>query len=153
MPVLRPRVSGGDPHDPNGRIMVGASPAADGTLSAVTKWVPVEVIAFYEAATTPFGMEIAPSLWLLIIAGITVTFLWIAYATADAQKSSRIAWRQVVLSCFAFAFWVIGTTSPDIWVMVHTWWRPGIGAAVIALGAIALPIIDGVIRRLGLPQD
>jgi hypothetical protein len=153
MPALRPRVIGGDVRAHDGRIAAAAAPDRDGLISAITQWIPIELIAFYQGMTIPFGDAIARGLWYTIIAGMLVTFLWIAFATESAQKASRIAWRQVVLSCVAFFFWVVGTTSPDIWKLVMPWWHPGINPAALALGAVALPITDGIMRRLGVPQD
>jgi hypothetical protein len=150
----RPRVVGGDVREVDGKISISTTPDnRDGTLSAITKWIPIEVIAFYEGITTPFGDKISQALVYTIIAGVIITFLWIAFATDNSTAASRIAWRQVILSCFAFVFWVVGTTSPDIWKMVAPWWLPGINPAALAAGAIALPIINGIMRRLGIPQD
>lgn len=148
MPILRTRVRGDD----DGRITIAAE-GKEGAISAVTKWVPIEVIAFYEGITKPFADQIAPYLLYLIVAGLVVTFLWIAFATETAQAASRIAWRQVVLSCIAFFFWIVGTSSPDIWKLHFTWWHPGFGPAALAAGAVILPIADGIMKRLGIRQD
>ena len=153
MPTLRPRVIGGDQPSSTGRIPVAAAAEGDNIASALAKWVPVEVIAFYEGITTPFGNQVAAFLWYAIIAGIIVVVLWIAFATEDKNKSSRIAWRQVIISPFAFLFWVSGTTSPDIWKIIYPWWQVGLNPAILAFGTVALPIIDGILRHLGLPQD
>jgi hypothetical protein len=153
MPALRPRVVGGDQLSSTGRVLVAATDERDGVASSLAKWVPVEVIAFYEGITTPFGSQIARLLWYAIIVGVIVVLLWTAFATEDTTKSSRIAWRQVIISSFAFVFWVMGTTSPDIWKTLYSWWHVGLNPAILALGAVLLPIIDGILRRLGLPQD
>jgi hypothetical protein len=153
MPILRPRVTGGDERERDGRVAASPTSEKDGVISAITKWIPIEIIAFYQGLTTPFGNDLAHWLWWAIVAGTVVTFLWIAFATESAQKASRIAWRQVVLACVAFVFWVVGTTSPDVWKALLSWWVPGISPAALALGAVALPITDGVMRRLGVPQD
>jgi hypothetical protein len=153
MPSLRPRVLGGDVHEQDGRISASGASNRDGLVTAITKWIPVEVIAFYEGITTPFGNAIAGALPYAIPAGLVVTFLWIAFATTTEKTQSRIAWRQVVLSCVAFLFWVIGTTSPDIWKLVLPWWHVGLNPAALATGGILLPISDGIMRRLGVPQD
>jgi hypothetical protein len=153
MPALRPRVIGGDARERDGRLAVSATSDRDGVISAITKWIPIEVIAFYEGVTTPFGNDLARGLWYAIAAGTVVTFLWIAFATESSQKASRIAWRQVVLACVAFVFWVVGTTSPDVWKTLLWWWHPGINPAALAAGAVALPITDGIMRRAGVPQD
>jgi hypothetical protein len=153
MPTLRPRVNGGDVREHDGRISASASSEEDNLVTAITKWIPIEVIAFYEGVTTPFGDKLAAGLLYAVAAGLIVAFLWTAFATEDAKAKSRIAWRQVILSCFAFAFWVIGTTSPDVWRGLYVWWHPGINPAVLAAAAVVLPIADGIMKRLGVPQD
>lgn len=152
MPILRPRVVGGDA-SPSGRLDVDASSNKDSVISAITKWIPIEVIAFYEGLTTPFGEQISGWLFYAIGAGSIVTALWIAFATSDPGKQSQIAWRQVILACMAFIFWVVGTTSPTVWQVIFVSWRPEINSAVLTCGAIALPIVDGIMRRLGIRQD
>jgi hypothetical protein len=151
VPILRPRVLGRDRREEP--IPIAAPPDRDGVISAITKWVPIEVIAFYQGITTPFGDKLSQGLVYAISAGVIVTFLWIAFATESAKAKSRIAWRQVILSCFAFIVWVIGTTSPDIWKVIFVSWHPGINPAFLAAGAILLPILDGILWRLGIPQD
>jgi hypothetical protein len=153
MPILRPRVLGGDFKDRDGRVAISATTDRDGALSAITKWIPIEVIAFYQGITTPFGDELAKGLPYVIGAGAVATVLWIGFATESVRNQNRIAWRQVVLSCIAFVFWAIGTTSPDIWKVVVSWWQPAINPAALALGAVLLPIVDGILRFLGIPQD
>jgi hypothetical protein len=111
------------------------------------------VIACYQGITIPIGPDLAQGLWIAIPLGTVITGLWIGFATENAQKTSHIAWRQVVLACLAFIFWVVGTTSPDIWKTALSWWRPGINSAVLAGGAVVLPIADGIMRRFGIPQD
>lgn len=153
MPAWRPRVLGGDVYAPNGRIEASITSTKDGPVSAITKWIPVEIIALYQGVTAPFGKTIG--LWFpyLIPTGVVMTFLWIAFATENSNKNSRIAWRQIVLSCIAFLAWVVGTTSSDTWATLFPHWLPGIGPAVLAFGTALLPIADGVMRRLGVPQD
>jgi hypothetical protein len=153
MPSLRPRIAGGDVEVRGGRVSVGPSKEKDGYLSAIVKWIPVEVLGFYEAITVPLGNSLAQGLWIAIAAGAIVTFLWIAFATKNSRKISSIAWRQALVSPAAFVFWVIGTTSPDVWKALFWWWRPEVNPAVLATGAVALPILDGILRRLGVPQD
>jgi len=153
MPLIRPRVFCGENLKQDGRVPISAQPHQDGVISAITKWIPIEIIAFYQGVTTPFGGEISHWLIPAIVAGFIVTFLWVAFATEDAQAKSRIAWRQVILGCTAFIFWVIGTTSPDIWKTLAPWWHAGINPAMLATGTILLPIFDAILRRLGVPQD
>ena len=125
----------------------------DPLVTAITKWIPIEVIAFYEGITAPFGNDLAKGLGYAIGAGFVGTFLWIAFATEDAKARSHIAWRQVVLSCLGFLFWVVGTTSPDLWRLAVGAWHPAVNPAALATGAFVLPIADGLMRRMGVPQD
>lgn len=153
MGVWRPRVWAQEAiYDPR-RVPTAAGSDASGPVGAITRWIPIEVIAFFEGITQPFGNQIAPYLLYCIAAGLIATFLWIAFATADAQAKSVIAWRQVVLSCISFFFWVVGTTNSEVWALTFKWWHPGFGPAGLALGAILIPIVDGVLKRLRVPQD
>jgi hypothetical protein len=137
----------------DGRVLVGSGESRDSTVSALVKWIPIEVIAFYEAITTPFGNDVGPFLIHAIAAGTVASFLWTAFATTDQKARSAIAWRQVVLATLAFVFWAVGTTSPELWKGLLGAWNPALNPVTLASGAIALPIVDGVLRRLGVPQD
>ena len=130
MAMLRPRVAGGDVTTTDG-----------------------EVIACYEAVTAAFGNSIAAALPYVIPAGMLVTFGWIAFATEDKRPTSAIAWRQAWVSSSAFAFWVAGSTSADIWKLIVPWWNPAFNPALFAIGGVLLPIIDGILRRFGVRQD
>ena len=101
---LRPRVIGGDARARDGRIAVSVAPDKDGVISSIAKWIPIEVIAFYQGITTPFGDKLAQGLWYAIVAETVVTFLWIAFATENSRNVTRLAWRQIILSCTAFVF-------------------------------------------------
>ena len=95
MPILRPRIVGGDIRVSDGRISAAAGTGKDRVISAITKWIPVEVIAFCQGITIPFGGSLAHGLWFGIPFGTVVTGLWIAFATKSTQAESPIAWRQV----------------------------------------------------------
>jgi hypothetical protein len=153
MPSLRPRVSGGDTRVVDGRVLVSSGESRDSTVSALVKWIPIEVIAFYEAITTPFGNDVGPFLMHAIAAGAVASFLWTAFATTEKKASSPIAWRQVVLATLAFIFWAVGTTSPELLKGLLGVWHPALNPVTLAFGAIALPIVDGILRWLGMPQD
>jgi hypothetical protein len=152
MAVLRPRVAGCDETTNDGTIAVGRAKRDDLT-TAITKWIPLEVIACYEAVTTAFGNSIAAALPYLLPAGMLVTFGWIAFATKDKRAKSAIAWRQAWVSSFAFVFWVAGSTNADIWKLAVHGWNPAFNPALFAIGGVLLPIIDGIMRRFGVRQD
>lgn len=153
MPLLRPRVTGGDVVGTGGRIQINASLDKEGLLSAITKWIPIEVIGIYQGLTTPFGDKLANFFWQALTVGLVVAFLWIGFATEDAKKRNRIAWRQALLAPVALFFWAFGTTSPDILKTVFGEWDGAYGLVALAIGAAALPIFDGIMHRLKVPQD
>lgn len=153
MAAWRPRVVSGEQRTHDGITLVDAGKNRDDLLSALAKWVPIEIIAFYEAITTPFGNNVAPFLCYAIGAGIAATFLWTIFATEDDKADSKIAWRQVILSTIAFAFWAVGTISPDVGKQLLSAWHPAISPVALAAGAIVLPIANGILRRMGVPQD
>jgi hypothetical protein len=59
---------------------------------------------FYEAVTTPFGDKLVAGRFYAIATGLVIAFLWTAFATENAKAASRIAWRQVILSCLHLHF-------------------------------------------------
>jgi hypothetical protein len=152
MAILRPRVAGGDETPTDGTISIGSA-KRDDPATAIIKWIPVEVIACYEAVTAAFGNSIAATLPYVIPAGMLVTFGWIAFATKNNNAKSEIAWRQAAVSSVAFAFWVAGSTSADIWKLIAPWWNPALNPVLFAIGGLLLPITDGILRRLGVRQD
>jgi hypothetical protein len=151
MPTLRPRV-----HLPEG-VQKGEAPVSkdtagkDNVLSAIVNWIPIEVIGAYEGI-----MGVIPDantgtrLWVTIL-GIPVTALWIGFATQDDSQPQKIAWRHLILATFAFFCWTVGS-QPAIVKLVITAWEPWMGTATIAAGAVLLPILNGILRALKVPQ-
>ncbi len=82
MPLLRPRAVRADKPGP-GRVPVAAA-EDDKNLKAVIKWIPTELIGFYQASID--------------------------------------------------------------------WWKPWMGTVLLLLGGILLPVIDGILKALGLTQ-
>jgi len=125
--------------------MVAAS-EQDSRVELILKSIPVEVIPFFKivdslADSDNYHRGVA-------IAGVLVTALWIAFATRPDDKP--IAWRQVILSSFAFVCWAIGM-QPKI--LAVAWDPTKIGAAVLAVGTVVLPILDGILKRAGIRQN
>jgi hypothetical protein len=122
----------------------------DAPLTAILKWIPVEVIGSYK-----FIMGMIPSdytsarLWTSILA-IPITALWIAFATQPTGK--KVAWRQVFLAPIAFVCWAIAMQE-DVMKGQFTNWEPWMGSVVLAAGTLALPILDGILRSLGVTQN
>jgi hypothetical protein len=152
MAISRPRVAGGDMTAADGTIAV-SSTKRDDIATAIVKWIPVEIIACYEAVAAAFGNSIAAGLVYVVPVGMVLTFGWIAFATEDKKAKSPIAWRQAWVASFAFAFWIAGSTSADIWKLIVPWWHPAFNPALFAIGGVMLPIIDGILRRFGVRQD
>lgn len=148
MPLLRPRVTGTDKPRP-GRIMVGVS-SKDNLLKAIVTWIPVEVLTVYKTVDGFIPQDkVSFRLWFTIISAVICVF-WIAFATKPDNKS--IAWRQVILSPIAFACWVAGMQG-ELLKGVYPTWEPWMGTVVLGVGTLLLPIFDGILTEVGLPQN
>lgn len=147
MARLRPRVIRPD-KAMNGRIM--ATAADDKNLAAIVKWIPVEVIASYQfvlGLIPPANM--GTRLWLTIIFAV-LTPLWIGFAAKESGET--IAWRQLILACVAFIFWTLGTQEDIAKDMIPVW-EVWMGSVSLGLGTLCLPILDGILCKLGIRQS
>lgn len=147
MPLLRPRVIEAD-RPADGKIQI--SGGQEGPLTEVLKWIPLEVIAFYQALTAAIPSDNAGARLWLTAAGIVVCGLWIAFATKPPSKG--YAWRQIILAMLAFVFWAAAVQS-EVLKGCITWWQPWMGAIVLIFGSMLLPIFDGILTKLGVPQN
>ena len=168
MPFFRPRVNGGDVTTTAHGDTPFSAKKRDDAATAMTKWIPVEVIACYQALAAALGNSIYVWLPYAIPAGMIVTFGWIAFATeqkkgkstaqskspsAEEYSQRSIAWRQSIVSTIAFGFWAAGSTSADAWIDIAPWWNSGFNPLLFAIGGVLLPICDGMLRHFGVPQD
>jgi hypothetical protein len=144
MPLLRPRAVGAP--IPGGRIPVSAS--GQKTLDLVLKWIPVEIIALYQAVIAAIPTSDGDLRLGATYVAIVVCAAWIAFATKPANEP--IAWRQMILSTLAFIFWAVAVQS-EVLEKVYDW-KPVIGGLVLIFGSALLPIFDGILARLGVPQ-
>jgi hypothetical protein len=146
MPLLRPRAVGA-PLD-NEIAPIAAAP--EGPLREILKWLPVEIIGFYQAVTAAVPTDSwCARLWVTA-AGIVVCFLWIAFATKPNDKG--FAWRQIILSTLAFTFWGVAVQSEVIKHYCNQW-QLWIGTVVLIFGTVLLPIFEGILTKLGVPQN
>jgi hypothetical protein len=148
MRPLRPRVIADDESGQD--QFFGATEGK--ALEAILKWIPIEVIAAYQftIGVVPAGQ---PAFQIPLAVVFTIlTGGWIGFATVDAKSPHPIAWRQVILSTFAFAIWIVGT-QPVTLKQVFLGWEPWIGSIVLGLGWLLLPIMNGILIRAGVPQD
>jgi hypothetical protein len=148
MAALRPRASRNDPPR-SGRVVIAAA-NVDRGLTAILKWTPVEVIASYKALVNAIPARHPLFLLWVTLATIPVTSLWIAFATRP--KAGRVAWRQVILAPVAFTFWAAAMET-DLMNGVSSHWEPWMGSLAIAGGTLLLPILDGVLFAIGVPQN
>jgi hypothetical protein len=146
MPLLRPRAVGAETG--TGRVLIAAT--ADGPLTQVLKWIPIEVIGFYQALTAAIPTDESKARLWLTGAGVVVCGLWIAFATRPA--TSGYAWRQTILAMLAFAFWGAAVQTEVLKVFLP-WWKIWMGSIVLIFGSVLLPIFDGILARLGVPQN
>ena len=148
MPLLRPRAKRADEAKP-GRQAI-AKKHQDGVLTAILTWIPFEVIAAYK-----FIMGFVPldypgwRFWLTVIV-LVITPFWIAFATTSKQR--KIAWRQVFLAPVAFVCWV-AAIQEDVVARCFADWHPWMGSVVLGLGTLLLPVLDGILKKAGVPQN
>jgi hypothetical protein len=148
MPLLRPRVIGIDKPGP-GRIMVGAA-SKDNLLKAIVTWIPVEVLTVYKTVDGFIPPDRNTFRLWFAVASTLICVLWIAFATKPNEKP--IAWRQVILAPFAFACWVAAMQG-DMLKGFDSRWESWIGAVILGLGTLLLPILDGILKAAGLRQN
>jgi hypothetical protein len=148
MPSLRPRVIAAQ--DPGEDPQPISAQDQQGPLAQVVKWIPIEVIAFYEAVMAAITDDKSDDLRLwLSLAGLVICGLWIAFATKPESKG--YAWRQIILAILAFGFWAIGVQSE---VMHRKFGWPAVASTLTLLfGTMLLPIFDGILTKLGVPQN
>ena len=146
MSPLRQRNKGWD------KEQVYAGSDDDKPLQAVLKWIPVEVIGAYQVAIGVVPPNRPAVIALLAIVFVVLSGAWIAFATANDVSKSLIAWRQVILATIAFTLWILGT-QPEVVRYAVSSWENWMGSVVLGLGWLLLPIADGILRKMHVPQD
>lgn len=147
MHPIRPRVVDDDQSGPE-RFFGAAEGKA---LEAILKWIPVEVIAAYQFT---IGVVPAQRPEFQVPLAFVFTILtggWIGFATVDSSSPQPIAWRQIILSTFAFAIWIVGTQPIAVKQAVDGW-EAWIGSIVLGVGWLLLPILNGILIRARVPQ-
>jgi hypothetical protein len=129
--------------------MVAAS-QRDSQLSAIVKWIPIEVITVYKALDGVIpSQRIHFRFWFTIVL-IPLCALWIAFATRP--KGKGIAWRQVVIAPFAFSCWIAAIQTEALRAQFPAW-EAWMGSVILGFGTLLLPILDGVLKALGVRQN
>ena len=147
MRPLRPRVIDDDADHDQFFAATG-----DRALEAIIKWIPIEVIAAFEFTIGVVPVN-QPNFHIMLAVGFTaLTGAWIAFATIDPESPRPIAWRQVILSTFAFAIWILGTQPNAVKAVVQSW-EAWIGSIILGLGWLLLPILNGVLIRARISQS
>jgi hypothetical protein len=149
MPRLRPRVIGGD-NEYRRKFNIAAK-RGQTTLGNIIAWIPIEVIAAYKAIVGQIPITEIYTHLGFSIGFIAITILWILFATR--RKNDSVPWRQACVAGAAFMFWSAGTEDQVIMHGIFSWWQSWMGLVSMALGTVALPILDGLLQALGVPQD
>lgn len=143
----RPRVASSNKQGTQrGEVAAGKN---DKLLQKIANWIPVEVIAAYNPV-----MAIIPAqrVWLrfwVSVGMLPVTAGWIAFATGGRKN---FAWRQVIIAPFAFACWTAAMQGAML-MKVFPGWEEWMGSLAVVVGTLLLPILDGVLKWLGVPQN
>ena len=147
MLLIRPRVRTPDKVQKQGRIPVSEDDADSG-LKAILEWIPIEIVGPYKAIANMIPSGGDGRLWLTLI-GLPVTFCWIALST---KGDRRVAWRQAIVSTWAFAFWAAGL-QPDVMKLIFPGWQDWMSSVALAGGSLILGLIDRILAFIGVPQN
>ena len=122
----------------------------DSLLAAIVKWIPIEVLTIYKAVDGFIPSDSYSFRTIFTASAVLICPLWIAFATRPSDK--QVAWRQVLLSPIAFTCWAIAMQT-DLLKHMDSNWQAWMGSVVLGVGILLLPIIDGILRSLGVSQN
>lgn len=113
----------------------------DGYFDRLLKYIPSDVIGLWLAGSGLIqgqaGDEArAGLLWLLFVVGLVFSFFWTRKQTAETGQPN--AWRQVYLSCGAFAVWVFAIGGPFAEL---SFYKPLYGSLVLLIYTSAIPLL------------
>jgi hypothetical protein len=147
--LLRPRVKREDNIAGTGRTLV-AKKDQDSLLNAIINWIPIEVIGVYKFIVGGIPAEVTSWRLGITILVLIITPFWIAFATKPSEK--QIAWRQVILAPIAFVCWLTAI-QPDVIANIYSGWQSWMGSVILGVGTLLLPVFDGALKRIRVPQN
>jgi hypothetical protein len=148
MPLIRPRVV--LPDEPRAGTEPVSAGRRDSMLSAILKWIPVEVIGTYKFVMGIIPSEYVSWQWGFTIFAAVIAPFWTAFATKPKQR--RIAWRQTIIATVAFPCWVMAMQQ-DLMPTLFGSWKPWMGSVVLGAGTLLLPVLDSLLRKAGVTQN
>jgi hypothetical protein len=120
----------------------------DNWADAITKLIPIEVVAGYLAAVQIMnGLELTSSVaaaqWILFGIGLLATLLYML-ATWDPDPAVRKAdlqhaWPQLLIALGAFVVWAFAIGSP---FGILAWYESWMGGLALIAGALLLAAIN-----------
>lgn len=139
------------------RYAARAATPDDDWLGALTKLIPIEVIAAYTAAIKLLqGVETSNMrqmvAWIILAVGAVGTVLYMV-ATWDPDPAVRRselahAWPQLIVSLLAFGFWAF-TLGPPF--DAFPWYAEWLGGLALIVGAFLLTGINKLIGTFSQP--
>jgi hypothetical protein len=147
VPLLRPRAVRSD-RPGAGRIQVTAG-REDSLLTTIINYIPIDVLAVYKFVIGVIPSDADAFRVGSTILAIVLTPLWIVFATTP--EGGSIALRQVIIAPVAFVFYAAAIQGDVVRVVVPSW-QPWMGSASLAFGTLILVILEGILKRLGVPQ-
>jgi hypothetical protein len=112
----------------------------DGYFDRLLKYIPADVVGLWLTGSgliqgqADHGARIG-LLWLLFVAGLVFSFFWTRKQT---QAGSRIAWRQIFLSCGSFVVWVFAIGGPFTELPFY---QPIYGSLLLLIYTSAIPLL------------
>jgi len=120
----------------------GGSPA-DTFFDRVIKYIPADIVGAWVAVTGIIAANQASGtqpdstlLWIAFVIGVILTFAWTWKQTLEPKKPP--AWKQIVISTFAFVVWVFALGGP---FATLGFWKPMFGSLLLILYSLVVALV------------
>jgi hypothetical protein len=135
MPVLRPRV---DRAARPGVVTLGGGTTVDSALARLLTYVPVEVIAVYQASLGLLPTLGPTAAWVWFGFLLILCPLWIAFATRGG-KTDKVDWFHIAAATVCFIVWTFAQQSGPFATLHYS---PAAGSLVLLGASLLIPLLD-----------
>jgi len=124
--------------------------ATESPTETIQKMLPLEVVAFYQAALAILVSVAEPDValanligWVIFAVGLVGTPLYLL-ATWNGPRVSASAWPQLSIAMLAFVVWAFGLGGPftQLW-----FWRPWVGGLALLAGTLLLTAVSRLLGK------
>jgi hypothetical protein len=149
------------PAPPSPTPMQGS--AALAALKSIVDYIPTEIVTIYVAVGAALSDAATPSrtgqwvaFWVFL--GVTPLALWALFAarlraanTSPLLDPMRWPWPELVVATVAYVLWAF--TLPATPFADFSWYKPGLGTAVLLVGTLILGLGAPLFTRTAVPAS